>query len=258
MKISTGHEDRFAGFRRLVITLVVLAIILMVTGFLAVRMEGGSKFVQDWLGKRVGLDLTAEHTRIGWPYVLVLEGVQSNPGDDGPAPLVSAREVRVGLRLNGNWRVTILQGAAQLVQGSDGTWGPAALGRLGSLDVPDVTQISRVTAGFRRRVALDIRDSSLEWVDARGMTRAAARGVDFRMVPVRVPERRLYYYTLSADSLTREAMRPRKVTEEWLAGEGLATMRISPEISPQDEIDSPLRPLPEVLLNRENEGRDNP
>jgi len=257
MRISSGNEDRLGGLGRLVVTLVVLAAILMVTGFFAVRTEGGSQFVQEWIGKRVGIDITAERTRIGWPYVLVLEDVEARPAEEGQPPLLTVREVRLGLRLGGQWSIRIVRGDARLVQDDDGTWSPGLLGRLGVLDPLDITQVSRATAGFRRRARLDIRDSALVWVDARGKVQAAARGIDFRMVPVRVPARRLYHYALSAQSVTREGMRPREVNEEWLAGEGLAPMRILVEKAADQPIQV-LIPRPELRDGRERGKKKKP
>jgi len=69
--------DERSPLGRLLAMVILLAVIVLVTVFFAVRTRGGHEFIVERLNRYVGIDLSVEKMRIGWPYALVLEQVRS-------------------------------------------------------------------------------------------------------------------------------------------------------------------------------------
>ena len=221
MKVSSVEEGRQGCLGRLLGTLVVLALILLVTVYFAARTEGGRAFVEDRLERRLGVALTVGGTAIGWPYALVIRDVASDGfGQEGRAGF-HADEVRIS-RLHPRLRrcVTVHRPVLHLALDDDGAWRPAAFARLGELWRMELGEVSRATTGWREQTTLHVHEASLRWYDQEGQERASAGGVSFQVVPVRIPGRDMFYCRLSAYNVSGpDGERLHDVETEWLTSE---------------------------------------
>ena len=217
MEIITPGERRRGWFGSLVITLLILAVIALVTVFFAVRTAGGKTFIQDRVGRHLGLEVNVERARIGWPYVLVLEGLAAGGAEGGEA--LKAKTVRLSLDYKARWHVTVDRGDLQLQPDADGGWLPAYFARMGDLPDRDLAWLSKLTESFRKRVNLELEDCVIHWLDMDGAQQALASGVSFEMVPVRVPGHALNYYRLAVYRGIRDAKPVEEMEREWLAGD---------------------------------------
>lgn len=203
----------------LLTTAVILAI-LLVAFFLLVRTEGGKETIRGMLSSRLGFEVDARRTRIGWPYALVIEGIVSRDTLPSGEPLFAAREIRVALGIRPRLRIRVRNSGLNLVQGEDSDWRPASLRRLGDLPLENIVEITGLTSGLREKARIEIADSSIRWIDVDGKLMAAARGMTFRVSPIRLPNRRMYHYHLEIyDVLAPDASRVHDIQREWLASD---------------------------------------
>ncbi len=201
-----GSLGRFVG------VLLLLVVLLLVTVFFAVRTRGGHAFVEERIERLVGLPLTIERMRIGWPYALVLEQVRSE-ALSGDRPVCEAQEVRVRLGWKTRWHVTVRRAAVRLSRNRDGVWEPAFFSRLGDLVAGDPAAVSALAARFGGHVALDIVGGTVEWEQG-----GAAYDVTYRLTPVRIPGRRLDHHVLQVYSLVQpDGRRLHDLDAEWLS-----------------------------------------
>lgn len=220
MRISSPDDERMGRFARFVITILVLAAILVTTVFFAVRTETGREIIKGWLEKRLGMELTIERARIGWPYVLIIEMPASKSFRSGEKPGFKAQEVRIALGIRPIWRVSVHRCVLYLVRDSDDNWNPEFFGKLGDLPLKNIGEISRVTGGFRKNTALDITESSIRWLNSKGSLTASASGISFSLTPVRIPGRRMYHYYLAVyNVLGPDSARVHDIEREWLASD---------------------------------------
>jgi hypothetical protein len=216
MEIITPGERRRGWFGSFMITVLVLIVIAMVTVFFAVRTAGGRTFIQDRLGRHLGLDVTIEHARIGWPYALVLEGLAAVDADE--RDVLDAREIRLWFDWRVRRHIVVDRGELRLHPNPQGEWTPAYFARMGDLPERDLAWLSRLTEGFHQRVILSLEDCVIRWADANGVQAALASGVNFEMVPVRIPGHTLSYYRLAVYKGLRETTPVEEMEREWLAG----------------------------------------
>lgn len=216
-------EGRTLGrsLRNFALTLLVVIVLIAVSVWLAARTGGARQFIADGLGSRLGTEVRIAETRIGWPYVLVMENVVSTAEVGDGMPMFRADEIRVAPGIRTLWQVTVRRGALNLVRSDDGTWRPAAFARLGDLPLTRIAELSRLTSGIRRRVRLDISDSSIQWLNSRHVPMATAGGISFRMAPLRLPDRTMFHYKLAVyHVMGPSGTRVHDVEREWLASEG--------------------------------------
>ncbi|MFO7870864.1 MAG: hypothetical protein R6V03_05475 [Kiritimatiellia bacterium] len=221
MRISP-EGGRMGGVKRFVITVVILAVIVLVCGIFAARTEGARRLAGEKLGKRLGMELKIGEMRIGWPYVLVLDRVESeDEAPDEGGPLFKAREIRLAPGIDPRWRITARQCGLKLVRDRGGAWTPTALGRLGAIPRGGMEKISWVTEEFRDSVALKVRDSGVEWLDSSGRVISSASGISFDVRPVEMGDRRMYYHRLVVYNVLGESLlEGHNMEREWLAGKG--------------------------------------
>jgi len=206
--------------RGAVITVLVVAVIGLTTIFFAVRTEAGREFCQERLSRAVGMDLTVQRARIGWPYALVLEDV--GPAEPGPAPgpAFRAAEIRLSPGIRPLCRISVHRGALDLMLDEQGRWQPAFLAGLGGVPEHGISEIAGMARSLRRGTALRVREGLVRWLDAGGTEQAAAERVDLEIVPVRLPGRRMIYYRLSVLGLTGTAgWDARNLEREWLSSD---------------------------------------
>lgn len=220
MRITSMGDGPLTRFVRFLVTVVVILLILLGTGAVLVRLEGGRTFVEDQLERVLAHELTIERARIGWPYELVVENLRSDGFGEGAAGF-SAKEVRIGWGIRPRATVEVRHGTLRLVRDSEGRWAPDAFAGLGDLPVESISDISRLTAALRERYAVHVSDSDLEWDDAEGQLLAAAGGVTFDMTPVRIPGRRMSHYRLRVQHMLEpDHARRSEMVREWLASSG--------------------------------------
>ena len=99
MKVKTPGGG-IGGVGRFLVTVLIISIVLLVTVFFAVRTRGGHEFIEERLEKELGLKISVERMRIGWPYALVLEELCTEGFEaEGDTPGFAAQEVRLGFEL---------------------------------------------------------------------------------------------------------------------------------------------------------------
>jgi hypothetical protein len=220
VKISSEDGSRSGCLGGCLLTTIVIVIAVLVTGVLVARTDGARSFVEKWLSERLGTEVTVERSRIGPPYTLMLDGVSSRGYNAGDKPGFAADKVHLGLGLRPLLRVFVEGCRLTLRDEGDGVWHPAVFASLGALPDRSVPEISRVTAGFRKRVALDVEHAALTWLGPDGVPRHVIAGVDFSVAPAAIPGRDMYYHRLVVRGWRRTGGSKMPPTEcEWLASE---------------------------------------
>ncbi len=226
MRVIGGGTHRGALSRSLAVFLILVAIVL-VAGWFAVRSDGARALIEEQVSKRLGTSVAIEKTRIGWPYVLVLENLRTPEFEAAGTAGFSAAEVRIGRDLHG-WSLHLRQAIVRVMDEGDGQWVPECLARLGDLRDVHVRDIVRLTDDLRDKVSIRLTDSTLGWLNADGEELAAARDVNFRMLPVRIEKRRLHYFALDIYRTTGMAMGgSRDMHWEWLTTQELEYIELS-------------------------------
>ena len=224
LRISSPRGG-LGGFIRSLLTLLVILAILLLTGVFAVRTEGGKVFVKDHLAKRLGMELSVGTVRIGWPYDLVVDEIESE-GYGVDRAGFRCRELRAGLGGRAAFRFSLIAPELRLVKDVDARWMPGRFGRMGDVAMGNILAVSRLTETLRERVCLTIREGSIEWFD--GATRSAAKGISFSLAPIDVPGREMYHYLLSVESAVDAAgTRALNVQREWLASETIEYLEVA-------------------------------
>lgn len=232
--IGGGHGAAISRFSAVV--LILLASILT-TGWFAVRSEGARDLIEEQVSKRLGAPVAIERTRIGWPYVLVLEDLRTPDFEAAGTPGFSVAEVRIGRGIK-RWDLRLRQVMVRVMDEGGGKWSPEYLARLGDLRDVRARDVVRVTDGFRDKVVIRLTDSTLGWLDAEGAEVASARDVNFRMLPVRIEDRRLHYFALDVYRATGVALGDgRDMHWEWLTTQELEYIELSSDTQEVQEED---------------------
>lgn len=219
MKVKTPGEEM--GFlSRLAVTVLIVLVIVLVTVFFAVRMRGGHTFIEDRVEKHLGMSLEIERMRIGWPYALVMENVESEDFETEDGPGFRAQEIRIGPSLRGPYRIAVRRGHLRMSRNKDGVWEPGYFSRLGDMTAGDLPAIGRAAGHAGKRIVLDVASGTIEWAGAGTTNVASAHGIDYRRTPVRVPGHRLDHHALSIYALAlADGTRMTDLEREWLASE---------------------------------------
>ena len=206
------------GFSRFIVTVLVLLVIVYVTAFFALRTEGARSYVEERLERWMGLSLDVGAVRLGLPCVLVVERPVSEGFADAQGAGFRAQELRLGWRCASRWHVSLRRPELHLVGGQEEGWEPASFSRVGDLPFGSIADVSRMAEGLRRRFIVEVADGTVKWLSADGAELASARGVSFRLAPVRAPNRTMYYHELAAYSVAGiDGGRLQDVEREWLA-----------------------------------------
>ncbi|MDA0990650.1 MAG: hypothetical protein O3A51_07860 [Verrucomicrobia bacterium] len=219
--------DGAGRMRRFITTTLILVVIAWGFVFFALRTAGGQDFAYEWLSRQAGLELTGKQVQFGFPFVVTFTSVTSVGYSDTGAG-VTADEVRVALGVRPWSRVRIHQPVINLVYGQGEGWAPDAFARLGALPGKSIADLSRLCQRWRHRLALEIHDGSINWLDDKGKALAAARGVEFSQATARVPQHQMDYFHLSLYSVQDAAGdRLSDVSLEWLASETRPLIELS-------------------------------
>jgi hypothetical protein len=241
MRIRDGFGGSGCMGRTGAICLVVIVIVL-VAGIFAARTRGAKELVTDWLSEKTGMEVAVNETRIGLPYVLVAEGVDSKAVDDAGDPFLHVDEVRMWPGFSPFLRVRARGVELTMLLSEDGKWRPESLAKTGRLPGAGPGMISRVTRDMRRRMVLEIEDSSIVWRDWRGQQKALVSGLCFGFRPVDIPGKQMYYYHLSADVI--EGPRRSAVTgteTEWLSSARIDSILLDEEAQGTSGVGAPWR-----------------
>lgn len=190
----TGDSSGF-GLRRTIQVWLVVIVLLLVTGAIVVRLEGGRRLICGYLEKRIGAPVTVAHSRIAWPYDLVLENVQVDFNEAGS---LSVGELRFGLGGAASRRLALSNPQLVLLRDDDGTWSPQVFSGLGSLPSGSFHDITALTKPWRNRMSLRVADGSISWMDSNGSIMAEINGLRFAVRPVRLLSREYFAYEWGA------------------------------------------------------------
>jgi hypothetical protein len=223
--VSNGR--RRGAISRIMTVILILVIIVLTAIWFGVRSEGGRELIESRLSTQLGIPVSIEKTRIGLPYVLVLENVRTAEFEAAGTAGFSVAEVRLGRRLL-SWDLRLRQLMVRLQEDGTGGWLPASLMRLGDLKQAGTRDVVRMSDGIRDKVRLRLLDSSIAWLDVDGREVASVRGVEFRMLPVRIEERRLHYFSLDIYQAVGIALAGgRDMRWEWLTTQELEYIELS-------------------------------
>ncbi len=221
MRITTPDgESSGGGFKRFVITVLIIVIILYVGAFFGLRTAGARSLVDSSLEKRLGMEVEIGETKLAFPLgVRMLTVKAGDPGENLPGFL--ARELCINfLPLTGT-KVSASGVEMVVAKQDDGSWAPRFFSRLGDLPARQMADVSEVTKSFRDKVAIDVDGALIKWVDADGSITVLMEGVDFQMQPVALPGRDMLHYRLAIFKYSSDLVgggSGHDIVREWLSG----------------------------------------
>jgi len=203
---------------RFVVTILVIAVILMVTLIFAVKTEGGRSFVQGWLGRQLGMELTIGGARIGFPFALVVEDIASKAEEPGGKPILKAQEISIAPWVRGGWELSVRRGTLNLVKTDGGDWNPAIFSRLGDVASRNIAEISRMMRKVGKKMSLHISESTINWMGSSGAIIASVNGLSMYVTPVDLPTRPMQHFRLSVYSAhDADGLIVNDIEREWLS-----------------------------------------
>jgi len=216
MKVLAGDKKSGAISRFITVSLILLFIV-MVTVWFGVRTDGGRDFAESKLSDHFGTGVSIESMRIGFPYVLVLDNLRTAGFEAAGTAGFSVAEVRLGLRGWKKYSLRLKQLIVRVQDDGDGNWKPASFARLGDLKDAEIVDMVHLTDSLRKKVSLRVVNSNIGWLDIDGVESAVARDIDFKMLPVRIDDRRMHYYVLDIYNANGIALDSgRDMHWEWL------------------------------------------
>lgn len=241
VKVDAGagggkSRSRLGCLVRIVSLFVCVMLVLLVAGVFVVRTEAGRHFIESRMSEALEMEVTVRVAHIALPYTLVLEELEGRTFGLGATGRLAAREVYLAPSLRAPPRLTVRGAELGLVREDQERWIPAAFQELGDLPAESLPALGEMTAELRRRCVLRVEDATIRWLTREGVEFASAQGVDFRITPVVLPERRMYHYFLSLiEAKGDERIAAQTLTREWLTGESggeyLEIERTGPEVS---------------------------
>jgi hypothetical protein len=231
MRITAEGENgkRGGGLKRFFVTLLILFVIVYVSCWFAAGTDGMRSLVEKWLSDRVGMPVTVKKVRMSFPVGLVVKDLSSNDFKEDAAGLQVA-ELNLSPGVDTAWLVTLKQVRLVLVQDGEKSWMPRFFEKLGDLPTRNITEISRVTHGFRDRVAVSSEKVSIRWIDGAGGILAAVDDGAFRVEPVSLPVGEWHYHSLSIyryEAPGLDGYSVRDMTREWIASDDNGYVELS-------------------------------
>jgi len=166
------------------------------------------------------MDVTVGSTRIGWPYDLVLENVETADFAQGTHGF-KASEIRLGPGWRSGLKLKVAKGQLRLARGVGDQWSPAVFEGVGGLPEKRIDEVSRLVVTFRRWLAVSLKDCTIQWTDADNRVLTLVTGLEFDCSPVSLPGRRAFFHRLAVDEFqVVGGATCVKVERVWLALEG--------------------------------------
>lgn len=216
-------STRSGGFLRRWITLILLlTLIAAVTGWFVARSQGFREIAARRLSEQLGLPVQIAQSYIGWPYILVLRGVETEASDD-EAFALQIRTLRLGRRL---WQWSMDVRGARVVfhparLENDLQPLAATLVRLAHMREAGAIDIMRATAHLQADWRILLRDVDVYWQASDGQADGVVRQLQFHMQPVRLPSGTVIYYRLVYPGKAEHAFGSiRDLDWEWLTRGG--------------------------------------
>jgi hypothetical protein len=220
-------HPRGGGFKRFVVTVLILLAITWITLFFAVRTDGGRVLIEDHIETRFGIAVKIEKATLGFPLVLNLHGLAPEDVETTRSGF-RAERVRISLGRRPRWRVSMSNPELNLLYARGAGWSPAVFRDIGDLPGEDVRHIAQLSEALRARISLRVQDGSIAWWDAAGNEMAFARGIQFTMAPAKVPDHRFTFYSLAVNvGVAPDAELFKEVRSEWLSSENHDYIEIS-------------------------------
>lgn len=216
MQVITPGERRSSFLGSFVLPFLIVVAVLLTAIFFIVKTDGGKRFIADKLGKSLGMDVELKVTRIGWPYVLVIEGLSVKEKESDKI-LLRAESVRLAKDSKFRTHIYVNRGELILEQNSDGEWSPHVFARLGSLPAENVVQLADTVDLFDKRVVIDITDSTISWLDKNGEKKSFVSSLYFNSSPVKIQSYDMRYFYLSVKSGMANEKKFSDIEKEWLA-----------------------------------------
>jgi hypothetical protein len=238
MQITTPGERRLGFFGSFVVPFLIVVVIVLVTVFFLVKTAGGKEFIAARVGKYLVMDIELDSTRIGWPYVLVLEGLSAKEKDVAEVAL-TAESVRLSYDFRMRKHISVSRGELIILQNCDGDWLPHVFEKLGDVPAKNITQLADTLDLFDKKIVLDITDSIIRWVDKAGNENDAVSGLYFKMLPVKIEKYDMDYFSLSARSGMIDGKKFHNIEREWLASKENSYLGLS-----DGEVDGDVSGLP--------------
>lgn len=242
ISFTSPDDSSLARLKGFIVTSIILIIIVMVFGAVAVRTESGRRQIEKRAGKYAGTPVTVDAASIGFPYMLVLDGLSTVDFDITAETGFRIEEVRIGLvrwLLMRPIPVKVSGCTVFLVQDADEQWGPGAFARMGDLPLGNISEVTKLTLKLRDRVNLTVTDGAIRWKSTAGVG-ALAKKIEFEMSRIKMPGQVMYYYCLSVlNVLGADGVRLHDVKREWLASEKDSYIEIarSDDTAEKSEID---------------------
>lgn len=215
-------STRRGGFLQRWFTMaLVLALIAAVTGWFIARSQGFRDMAARQLSERLGLPVAITQSYIGWPYVLVLRGVEAETSDE--ALDLQIRALRLGRGLQ-HWTLDV-RGARVVVNPTllenESHRLAATLVRLAHVREAGALDIMRATEHLQPHWRIACRDVDVYWLDHDGQVDGVVRQLQFHMQPIRLPSGNMIYYRIAYPGLAERAFGDiRDLDWEWLTRGG--------------------------------------
>jgi hypothetical protein len=237
IKVIPSHAEA-GGFKRFVVTLLILLVISWVTLFFVVRSDGGRVLIENHLETRFGMDMSIESAALGFPFALILKNIQSQDVETTRAGF-RADKIRLSMGVHPRWKITMVHPELNLVYERGVGWLPARFSDIGDLPREDIRQLSRLSRELRKRVVLGIQDGNIDWRNEAGEEMATAKGIRFELAPAEVPEHEFFFYSLVVEmGVGPDAGMVKEVESQWLSSEKHDYIEISRSESLPPESDS--------------------
>jgi hypothetical protein len=196
--------------------MLFIIVLVLVTGWFMSRTDGARKYVEGRLSSRFGQEVSIGRMYIGWPYKLVLADVRTSEFEAAGTEGFSVGDASLSRGIH-FWKLAVNEAVVRIkADGKDG-WKPARMAELGDLKDARVQDIVRITADMRKKLELRVSSSDISWLENDGVEMAYVRGVDFKMLPLNLDGRQMYYYHLGisrASGLVE--LNGRNIVREWL------------------------------------------
>ena len=245
--------------RRLIIWVLLICVLAWGGVKLFLRAPRGEAWLQTRLSAELGLAVSLDGADLGFPDALRIVGLTLSAPDAEPgAPaLLRVDEARLMWRF-GRRRLS-LRRPELLLQCAEAHWTPLRLAPLERVDTAFQPALEQVSRRFRDRWDWQIRDGRISALDATGNPSTLARGLNWSIRRVPLPDRTTWHQEAERLVGKTDATTPERTT--WLSLDSGAIVLlpprapsglpepslplVEPDTPPSGETDRPESPPPE-------------